>query len=96
MTHKKHLAALKKLIPKDWEIHTGHRHIKLKSPEGFTVTVGSTISDHRAMKNVERDIRATLRKIEEWKAKKAKEPEAAQEPGNTKPKKKNKGRRRGR
>lgn len=69
MSQKKHIAQLRSMVPSDWEIKIGS-HIKLVSPEGFVVTCGNTISDWRAVENIKRDIRHTLAKIEEWKARK--------------------------
>jgi len=85
MSQKKHIAKLREMVPSDWEIKIG-AHIKLVSPDGFTVTCGNTISDHRAYENIKRDIRATLRRIEEHKAKKAAESETSQAPETQQPK----------
>ena len=39
-----------------WEYH-GSGHIRLTSPDGKTVTMASTPSDRRALKNVMADVR---------------------------------------
>jgi hypothetical protein len=40
--------------------HRSKRHRVWKHPSGAVVTTGSTISDHRALMNIERDFRRAL------------------------------------
>lgn len=48
---------VRQLIHGGWEYCMGGRHGKLISPDGRTMPVPLTPSDHRAFKNFKRDIR---------------------------------------
>lgn len=65
MTSKKFHKKLKEIIPPTWEIRIRNNgHLALVAPCGKKVFCACTASDHRAIKNIERDVKKVLREIE--------------------------------
>lgn len=65
MTARKFHKALKSIIPNTWEIrHRNNGHLALVAPCGRKVFCGATVSDHRAIKNIERDVKRVIQEIE--------------------------------
>lgn len=61
--------ALRKLLrdaeTRGWVFSRGTRHIKGKHPNGQTATISVSPSDHRALKNIERDLKLHNEKTHE-------------------------------